>query len=245
MKPLRFSILLLLFIGQNSMSFEPQLFETSYDCTKAGNKTEREICENYQLAQLDIELSSKYQILKNSSVSNIKENQINWIKKRNKCLNNTVCIFHSYLQRVVELEKLLKLNGIDSVSLDVDSCSNANLMEKHGEYADGGSMKEIGDLNGDGISDLSTNGSWTANNNEFRLYLKISNCNFYVGYISGSSFDLVDDVPNDCKHKDAEHSKEYKYISSNYDGSRLYYRFDGSMYVEVSKYKSTAACGEK
>lgn len=238
-------MLTLLFVAHSSMSFEHQLFETSYDCSKTGNKTEQEICENPTLAQLDIELAGKYKLLKNSSVSNIKEDQINWIKKRNRCLSQTVCIFHSYLQRIVEFEKLLRLNNIHSTSLDIDSCSDVSLMEKHGEYAEGGSIKEIEDLNSDGIMDLSTNGRWTASNNEFSLYLKIDNCSFYVGYISGSSFDLVDNVPDDCKHEDAEHSKGYKYISSNYGGSRLYYRFNGSMYVEIPQYKSTAACGEK
>lgn len=78
-------ILLGLFLSMSVLS------SASFDCNKATSKIEKAICTNSELSTLDEKLAKRYIDIRNS-ISNklqpsLKEEQIDWIKDRNKNCN--------------------------------------------------------------------------------------------------------------------------------------------------------------
>lgn len=89
--------------SQNNSSFSP-----SFDCEKANTDSERLICSDRDLSKLDVELNQKYQILRSSNInkSNLRAEQIEWIKtKRNSCSDKT-CMAQSYRERISQLNEM-------------------------------------------------------------------------------------------------------------------------------------------
>ena len=79
----------------------------SYDCAKAGTKVEKMICADPELSKLDKDLSSVYsKVLKESSdPSALKQQQREWTKERNKCVNSE-CIKTKYQDQITSLGKM-------------------------------------------------------------------------------------------------------------------------------------------
>ena len=80
------------------------LYSASFNCKKAGTFIEHTICGDDELSQLDEDLSAAYkQARENGNKSQIKKEQIAWIKKeRNKC-QSIACLRDSYTSRIGEL----------------------------------------------------------------------------------------------------------------------------------------------
>lgn len=79
-------------------------YAASFDCMRAGSDVEKMICSDHKLNRLDDFLSQNYKIAINSGMldsikSGLKKSQIEWLNKRNSCINNQ-CIEKMYSQRI-------------------------------------------------------------------------------------------------------------------------------------------------
>ena len=80
-------------------------WSASFDCSKASTYVEKTICDDVILSKLDERMAKAY--FKSREIMNpdvVKNDQISWIKLRNKCLS-TICINALYNQRLSELAK--------------------------------------------------------------------------------------------------------------------------------------------
>ena len=80
----------------------------SFDCAKAGNATEKEICQNSKLAKLDASFARNYKNVlgafagpdfKKTAAAEVRQAQKAWIVQRNACGANAQCIATAYIQR--------------------------------------------------------------------------------------------------------------------------------------------------
>ena len=85
--------------------FSAPAFSASFDCTKASNFVEKEICSDPVLGNLDEALANNYKEMLSSdfggSVSSLKADQRKWIANRNKCTTRD-CLISAYRKRVDE-----------------------------------------------------------------------------------------------------------------------------------------------
>lgn len=89
------------------------LFAASFPCAKAKTATEKAICDNTQLNDLDDQLGQYYtQLIKalpNDQVAQLKKAQKTWLKTRDKaCVADTLCLFQHYQKRIAELDTELQ-----------------------------------------------------------------------------------------------------------------------------------------
>lgn len=100
------------------------MIKASFDCNKASNTTEKAICNSYELASLDMELSNIYEdakrYLTDDAYINLKKEQRTFIKQRNKCENNETCIRLIIKNRIDELKVLIDNEN----SKDISSIQN-------------------------------------------------------------------------------------------------------------------------
>jgi uncharacterized protein YecT (DUF1311 family) len=80
----------------------------SFDCTKAGNDAEREICSSVSLSDLDRQLSSLYRCTSAATTSDdqkayLRAGQLAWMRTRNSCGNDSSCIATHYNHRIEEI----------------------------------------------------------------------------------------------------------------------------------------------
>ena len=88
-----------------------------FNCAEAGlNIVEKSVCENEVLAYLDNQLSVLYKMT--GKKMDIKNEQIKWLKSRNKCSENTDCIAERYIRRIGELTKSVYGNEKPQVVLN-------------------------------------------------------------------------------------------------------------------------------
>ena len=93
----------------------------SFDCGKAVTQTEKAICADPTLSDLDLKLSGIYmyasQVSINSTGSNeFKASQVSWLQKRNLCQANTKCLVNAYETRITELAEY-DLDNLFSLAL--------------------------------------------------------------------------------------------------------------------------------
>ena len=85
--------------------FTSQTIAASFDCSKASTYVEREVCANSLLEKLDIALAQNYRGMLASDLGGskkaLREEQLKWIAKRNKC-TNTKCLIDTYRKRLDE-----------------------------------------------------------------------------------------------------------------------------------------------
>lgn len=76
------------------------------NCAKAKSKNETAICTDPVLTQRDGELSQAYRdALKTSKYSgDLKQDQLSWIKERDRCDGQVRCLRRAYVERLVELK---------------------------------------------------------------------------------------------------------------------------------------------
>jgi len=84
----------------------------SFNCKKAYHITEKEICRIPYLSDLDNELHHIYSLAKKNLIgldhNNLKNNQISFMTRRNKCENNHDCISSTISKRIEELKFLVE-----------------------------------------------------------------------------------------------------------------------------------------
>jgi uncharacterized protein YecT (DUF1311 family) len=92
------------FIGVALLVISSQLQATSFDCAKASTLVESAICSDPELSSLDDSLAALYtQTLRHSSsISQVKDSQRDWLKKRNQCKSEQ-CLKIAYQKRLKEL----------------------------------------------------------------------------------------------------------------------------------------------
>jgi uncharacterized protein YecT (DUF1311 family)/peroxiredoxin family protein len=82
-------------------------FKPSFDCQNIKGYVENSICNNEKLGHLDNIVSELYkQLIELSSNNNLKQNQKQWLLKRNNC-QTISCIEESYINRENYLGELL------------------------------------------------------------------------------------------------------------------------------------------
>lgn len=82
--------------------------QPSFDCHKAGNATEKQICADPELARLDRRLAALWRGTIRSfddqdQVAQIKTDQKLWIGQRNQCADNSKCITDHYQAQINRL----------------------------------------------------------------------------------------------------------------------------------------------
>lgn len=105
LKKMRKIILAILLLGStNSLALGP-----SFDCDKSSNVSEKLICNNTELSELDYKLNLMYRSVFNNtdSADALKFGQIDWVKKRNECSADS-CIRISYMERISFLFDMAK-----------------------------------------------------------------------------------------------------------------------------------------
>ncbi len=101
----------LLFIGfTNFANAEP-----SFDCSKATSQTEKAICKNTKLQDLDWDLTSLYnRVLNNISYrrgEQIRKSQDRWLDERDTCQYDSTCITKKYKRRIRYLKRYISGPG--------------------------------------------------------------------------------------------------------------------------------------
>jgi len=90
-----------------SMIAVNSVLAASFDCKKAGTVVEKAICNNVQVSEADGKLGDIYSQLKKSlskaEFKQLKVDQRDWLKKRNTCGGDTLCLMQMYEQRISEL----------------------------------------------------------------------------------------------------------------------------------------------
>src|SRR5512139_3129159 len=83
----------------------------SFNCSKASHEVEKLICQDDELAQLDVSLMNLYNtLLKNTPSAKkkqLKAEQNGWVKGRNDCWkadDQRACIKGEYESRIIELK---------------------------------------------------------------------------------------------------------------------------------------------
>lgn len=84
----------------------------SFNCSKAGNATEKAICANARLSKADVKLANTYEIVMRLSDQSpyIRGEQLQWLKNRNQCGARVACISEEYQYRQQGLEDYLQAN---------------------------------------------------------------------------------------------------------------------------------------
>jgi len=90
--------------------FATTLSAASFNCRNASTATERAICGDKYLSQLDGKMGKLYH--KASSFANIKEEQRDWINHRNRnCGGNEDCLYDLTKVRMGELRRIIRRGG--------------------------------------------------------------------------------------------------------------------------------------
>jgi uncharacterized protein YecT (DUF1311 family) len=78
----------------------------SFDCDKASTPSEKTICSDADLAELDNLLAKAYSKARSSACKkDLLKQQREWLNETSSCSSNVQCLKNSYKQRIQELEK--------------------------------------------------------------------------------------------------------------------------------------------
>ncbi len=81
--------------------FSSNVLAASFDCVKATSKTEKLICSDIELSQLDENLAAAYKQARENSQDKeaLKTEQLSWLKAVRRC-DDGVCLKNSYVERI-------------------------------------------------------------------------------------------------------------------------------------------------
>jgi len=81
----------------------------SFDCRTARHADEYAICDNEELAALDVRMSNLYFAILNRlgglARAQLHADQVEWLSERRECGSNVRCLRTKYLQRIEHLER--------------------------------------------------------------------------------------------------------------------------------------------
>ncbi|MGR3455234.1 lysozyme inhibitor LprI family protein [Pseudooceanicola sp.] len=89
------------FIGFLLLTAPASAATPSFDCSRAGTPTEYAICDNDELARLDVALADAYRAARDRP--GVRDRQRAWIKERNLCGANVACLAQRMRERLAEL----------------------------------------------------------------------------------------------------------------------------------------------
>jgi uncharacterized protein len=98
---MRCLLLFALFLGLGASGASAQ----SFDCSKARLAAEIAVCDSQQLSRLDEEMSALYFGLPFVVREEIKGSQRRWLRRRNACGYDPLCIEDAYLRRIEVLSQ--------------------------------------------------------------------------------------------------------------------------------------------
>ena len=89
-----------------SLVFAPFVHASSFDCASASSKTEKAICADPYLSELDEKLAQQWRssLAKVADPKALKTDQRQWLKSRNACGDSAACLRRQYVRRLAELE---------------------------------------------------------------------------------------------------------------------------------------------
>jgi uncharacterized protein YecT (DUF1311 family) len=128
------------------------LLSASFDCNSEKTNIEKIICSNSEISVLDNDLSKAYFDTKNiaKKPNLFKKNQLEWLKKRNKCKNES-CIISEYKVRKEFIANWLKYE-INLSQEDEENATNEDFIKS---LPEGSSMRVMLNLD----KELSANNS--------------------------------------------------------------------------------------
>jgi uncharacterized protein YecT (DUF1311 family) len=88
-------------IGKEDLSATKPI-KPSFNCAKAGTLVEKAICSDAELAELDRDMAEDYKCLLKLEGDDLKAEQKEWLKKRDKCNSDVNCLKSSYREREQE-----------------------------------------------------------------------------------------------------------------------------------------------
>jgi len=98
---MRYAILTAIFLGLGASGATAQ----SFDCGKARMAAEFAICDSQRLSRLDEEMSALYFGLPYGVREEIKGSQRRWLRRRNACGYDQICIEEYYFRRIEVLSQ--------------------------------------------------------------------------------------------------------------------------------------------
>jgi uncharacterized protein len=207
----------------------------SFDCTKAGNETEKAICSNSDLAHIDTVINAQYKKLIDvyGIDKELRESQLRWIRKRNECGSNSYCIFRSITLRIEEIHNSYWID-------DLEAIDNCKTVKPHvDEDGRAGAVSEFDDINGDGLKEILISDPWTARNTSFTLHVNTGSCHFLAGYFEGvQSLRISNELPSICAADESKINTKFPYIvtrssGSCCDASEAFYQFTDTSYQMI------------
>ncbi len=102
-----------------------QIQQPSFDCAKASNTVEHLICDNNQLADLDVQLSGQYKKALQQTVDRTatQQEQIAWMKNVRNICDDVECIDKAYSTRLDQLNEV-QINPLDSNQNETTDSTN-------------------------------------------------------------------------------------------------------------------------
>ncbi len=90
-----------------TMSFPMLSCAASFDCTKASSTTEKLICGDESLSELDKQLASSYKLALESATDKdgLKAQQRDWLKQNRNLCGDATCLTQAYKDRITELKE--------------------------------------------------------------------------------------------------------------------------------------------
>ncbi|RYH07609.1 lysozyme inhibitor LprI family protein [Tropicimonas sp. IMCC6043] len=88
----------------------------SFDCAKASTAVEQTICEDAYSMLMDREIARQFDALQSTHPGIVAE-QLNWLKQRNRCQDDRICLWTALADRWVALGRQIEENlGIPKLS---------------------------------------------------------------------------------------------------------------------------------
>ncbi|WP_434710345.1 hypothetical protein J3P75_10800 [Pseudomonas sp. R1-1] len=93
-------------VALTCLAFAGATQASSFDCAAAVSKTEKAICSDAQISELDDKLATLWHstLAKVANAKTLKTDQRQWLKNRNACGDSAACLRRAYLMRLAELE---------------------------------------------------------------------------------------------------------------------------------------------
>lgn len=118
-------------------------FATSFDCSKASLPAEVTICKNAEISGLDEEMVNAYSTaIKKGDDQKLKASQRAWLKERNSCGFDSLCLKKIYLARISELKSSNVCWGIHEWKQSLGKWTETETTSIYGQWL---TIKEVTD----------------------------------------------------------------------------------------------------
>lgn len=116
------------------------------DCTKATQKDEMAICQSPTLLQLDAVLNKSYALARQQTdKEQLKSTQLDWLKSRQQCGDDTTCLGNRYIARIKTLAAVENISVIHNASKQWDFVLSASGCNPEDSYprCEGAGMLDV------------------------------------------------------------------------------------------------------